>query len=79
MHGYKLRDLIAVWEREQGRRLSLKELAEATGIARPTLSKMVNPKGYVTSTRNIERLCRFFRVSPAELIYFDPPILPDRD
>ena len=79
MHAYKLRDLVAVWERENGRRLSVKELAEATGIGRPTLSKMMNPKGYVTNSGNIEALCRFFEVTPHELMFFDPPISQEKD
>lgn len=74
MHSYRLKELTASWEREQGRRLPVKELAEATGISRPTLSKMTDPKGYVTNTRHIEALCRFFKVTPNDLMFFDPPL-----
>ena len=66
MHTYRLRELIAAWERENGRRLSVKKLAEETGISAPTLSKMTSPKGYVTNTRHIEALCRFSQVTPNE-------------
>ena len=79
MHAYRLRELIAVWERLNGRRLPLTEIADATGVSRTTLSKMMNPKGYVTNTRHIESLCRFFDVPPDELIYFTPPIHEAQD
>ena len=36
------------------------ENAEATGILRITLSKMINQKGYNTGTENLDRLCDYF-------------------
>jgi len=74
MHIYRLRELMVAWERENGRRLSIKKLAEETGISAPTLSKMTSPDGYVTNTRHIESLCRFFNVTPNDLMLFEPPI-----
>ena len=68
---YRLRELVGRWEAENGRTLPLEELAEATGVSRPVLAKMADPKGYVTSTRHIEELCHFFGVRPDELIVFD--------
>ena len=38
---------------------------------------MSDPKGYVTNTRYIEALCRFFGVQPNELFAFGKPIEPD--
>ena len=74
MHTFRIKELMANWEREHGRRLSVKELAEGTGISSPTISKMTDPKGYVTNSGNIEAMCRFFKVTPNELMFFDPPV-----
>ena len=42
---FHLARLILDYEERNQRRLTLVELAEATGIARPTLSKMQSPRG----------------------------------
>lgn len=57
---FHLKKLIADWEFEKGRRLTLEELAQATGIHRTTLSRIANQKGYNTTTDNIDSVCQFF-------------------
>ncbi|MBP6902889.1 MAG: helix-turn-helix transcriptional regulator [Burkholderiaceae bacterium] len=44
----------------RGHRVELQEVAEATGIHRTTLYRMVNLRGYNASLSNIDALCRFF-------------------
>lgn len=74
-HRFRLGQLIAAWEFQTRRKLPLEELAEKTDMSRQTLSKLLDPRGnYATSSRHIEALCRFFCVTPNELIEFDPPI-----
>jgi DNA-binding Xre family transcriptional regulator len=55
-----------------GRRITLKELARATGISRMTLSRMVNNKGYSTVTDQLDKLCTFFECEIHELVRFVP-------
>ena len=74
MHTFRIKELVAAWERTHGRRLHLKELAERTGIASYTLCRMMRPSGYVTNTRYVETLCRFFEVTPNDLMFFSPPL-----
>jgi putative transcriptional regulator len=50
------------------RRITISDVCEATGLSRPTLSRISNVPGYVTSTDTIERLCRYFRCAPGELL-----------
>lgn len=50
------------------RRITLNDVAEETGLSRPTLSRLANVPGYVTSTDTIEKLCRYFGCSPGELL-----------
>lgn len=58
----------AVW----GRRITLNELAKATGISRMTLSRMINNKSYSTVTNHLDKLCQFFECELHELIKYVP-------
>ena len=55
-----------------GRRITLNELANATGISRMTLSRMVNNRGYSTVTDQLDKLCTFFECELNELITYVP-------
>ena len=72
---YRIQELLAEKHFRDGRRVTLKELAEETGISRVTLSKMVNQRGYGTLTDHLNRLCRYFDCSLAELAEY----VPDED
>ncbi len=76
MHSFRLRELLEELGRRQGRRLSMRDLSAATGISPQVLSKMNDPKGYVTNTAYVERLCRYFGITPTELFAFDRPVNP---
>lgn len=69
---YKLREQITAWEYRNRRRLPLKELADATGIYRTTLSRLTGPSPINTTTRNIARLCEFFGCTVADLVEYVP-------
>lgn len=55
-----------------GRRLEWREVAEATGIHRTTLSRMVNTRGYNASAHNLDSLCRYFDCELGELAVYVP-------
>ena len=55
-----------------GRKITLSELAEATGISRMTLSRMINNQGYSTVTSHLDKLCEFFGCELHELIKYEP-------
>ena len=57
---FRLRELIAEKQFQEGKRVTLEEIASATGIHRTTLSKIQNVKGYNTTTDVLDRLCDFF-------------------
>lgn len=67
---FRLAELIADAQFKQGRRITLLEVAEATGINRMTLSRMSNAKGYSTSTDTIDKLCRYFGCQVADVAVF---------
>ncbi len=64
---FRLSELIADKQFKEGRRITLIEIAAATGINRMTLSRMLNTKGYSTVTDNLDRLCRYFGCQIGEL------------
>lgn len=63
---FKLRERIADKEFRDGRRITLIEVGEATGIGRITLSRMLKP-GAVVRTDTLDRLCQFLECRLEEL------------
>ena len=57
---FKLGEMIEKKQFAEGRRVTINEIATATGLNRMTLSKILNQKGYGTGTDTIDRLCQFF-------------------
>lgn len=71
---FRLKEMMAKLEVEHGRKLTFDLLSRYTGISRQTLARIASPKGCNTSTENMERLCRFFRCAPEQLLIFDPQL-----
>ena len=69
---FHIQQLLADKQFQEGRRITLLELAEATGISRVTLSKMVNQRGYGTLTDHLDRLCAYFGCRIEELAEYIP-------
>ena len=57
---FKLRELLSDMEFKLDKRVTIKDVSESTGINRVTLSKIINQKGYSTTTENVDKLCAFF-------------------
>jgi putative transcriptional regulator len=56
----------------ESRRITLQEVADATGINRSTLSKILNQKGYSTGTDVLDRLCAYLSCPIADLVEYLP-------
>lgn len=69
---FRLKEVIADQEFKEGRRITLEEIAKATGIHRTTLSKIANTRGYNTTTENLDKLCEFFRCPISRLVEHVP-------
>lgn len=54
----------------EGRRITIAEVATATGLNRMTLSKILNIKGYGTGTDTIDRLCHYFNCGIDDLMEY---------
>ncbi len=64
---FKLKERIADKEFREGRRISLIEVANETGIGRITLSRMLNRGTHVRSD-TLDRLCTYFGCRIEELV-----------
>ena len=69
---YRLRERIADYEFESGRKLTYTEIARETGVTRVTLSKLATKRGYTTTTHVLDRLCKFFNCDVGDLAEYVP-------
>jgi putative transcriptional regulator len=69
---YKLKERIAAREFAERRRIPIIEIAEATGITRNTLSKMLNSFGVGVRSENLDRLCAYFGCRIEDLVEYVP-------
>lgn len=69
---FLINELLSEKQFKEGRRITLIEVSEVTGINRMTLSKMINHKGYSTVTDNLDKLCGFFDCKIDDLVEYIP-------
>jgi len=69
---FKIQEMIAEKQFREGKRITLIEVAQATGINRMTLSRMINTRGYSTVTDNLDKLCAFFNCKIQDLAEYVP-------
>lgn len=67
---FHLRRQISDWEFKNGRRLTIAELEKGSTVTRPTLSRIINQRGYNTTTDNLGKLCAFFDCRIEDLVEF---------
>ena len=73
---FKLQERMADFAFARGRRVTMDEVAAATGIHRATLSRMNKPLGANITTDNLDRLCFFLGCTLNELVEYirsEPP------
>lgn len=67
---FKLGEMIEKKQFAEGRRVTINEVATATGLNRMTLSKILNQKGYGTGTETIDKLCQYFGCQVEDLMVY---------
>lgn len=67
---FRLAELIADKAFKERRVVSMSEVAAATGIHRATLSKIANQPGTNISTDLVEKLCRYFKCQPGDVLTY---------
>src|SRR5262245_56604235 len=72
---FNLNRLLVVRKERERRRITWREVADATGISASVLSNLASHRGgHTTNTRFVEALCRYFECSFDELMSLDPPL-----
>lgn len=69
---FKLAEQIEKKQFKESRRITIQEVAEASGVNRMTLSKILNHRGYSTGTDIVDKLCTYFDCSVADLLEHVP-------
>lgn len=64
---FKLAEQIEKKQFRESRRITIQEVAEATGVNRMTLSKILNHRGYSTGTDILDKLCKYFSCTLQDL------------
>lgn len=67
---FRLAELIADKAFKERRVVSMSEVAAATGIHRATLSKIANQPGTNISTDLVDKLCRYFKCQPGDVLTY---------
>jgi putative transcriptional regulator len=65
---FYLQERIAEHKFKTGKKVTLEMIAQATGVSKITLSRISSQRGYNTTTDNIDKLCRFFGCSVADMM-----------
>lgn len=74
---FKLQELLIAKGYQESRRVTLEEVAAATGIHRTTLSRLSSPRGANVTSDNLDRLCFYFGCQLHELAVYEPSDLPE--
>jgi putative transcriptional regulator len=69
---FKLAELIEKKQFLESRRITIQEVADACGVNRMTLSKILNHKGYSAGTDIVDRLCKYFACRVEDLMEYVP-------
>ncbi|GAB6043483.1 helix-turn-helix domain-containing protein [Endothiovibrio diazotrophicus] len=69
---FRLKELVADREFREGRRVTLDEVAQATGIGRNTLTRIAGNRGHSTTTDTLDKLCDYFGCRIEQLVEHVP-------
>ena len=69
---FRLKELLAEREFNEGRVITLTEVAAATGVHRMTLSKIANHRGYNPTAEVLDKLCDYFSCRIEQLVEHIP-------
>jgi len=68
----RIQQVLNARRQQWGKRISLTEVAQATGISRMTLHRAIHQHDYKVSTETLDRLCQFFHCDLSELAEYIP-------
>lgn len=68
----ELKTVILKKQMEWGRTITITEIADASGISRMTLHRMLKDRTYNASTDHLNKLCAFLQCALYELVHWEP-------
>lgn len=66
----KLKQLIDDKAFKEGKKITLNDVVDSTGISRTTLSRVQNIPGYPVSLDAINSLCKYLECQPGDLLEY---------
>ncbi|MGR5409082.1 helix-turn-helix domain-containing protein [Vibrio alfacsensis] len=69
---YKLKELIELKEKIEGKKISQAAIAREIGVQRSAINKLVTSKDYVTTTTTLNALCAYFDCKIEDLVEHVP-------
>lgn len=66
----KLRQLIDDKSFKEGKKITLDNINEATGLSKSTLSRMQSIQGYPATLETIDALCKYLDCQPGDLLEY---------
>jgi putative transcriptional regulator len=69
---YKLKELIELKEKVEGKKISQAAIAREIGVQRSAINKLVTSKDYVTTTATLNALCAYFNCKIEDLVEYLP-------
>lgn len=67
---YKIKSLMDIKGGREGRKITLEVVAKETSISDSTLRSIAGRRGYNTTMKQVDMLCRYFECQPGELMAF---------
>lgn len=64
--------LVNIKEQREGRRITNKEIAKATGVSMPTITRWMRNEVTKIDTPVLEAFCKYFECDIADLLYLEP-------
>ncbi len=68
----RLRELMAIKSREEGQKVTYRQITQATGIFGSTLTRLANNEFDRIDRTIMDRLCAFFDCQPGDLLIYVP-------
>ena len=66
----RLRELMAIKARKEGRRITYRDVTHATGIYNSSLTRLANDRAELIGKTTMDRLCAFFDCQPGDLFIY---------
>ena len=66
----KLRQVLDDRSFERKKKITVREVAEGSGLSSATLARVLNQPGYNTRLEVIDSLCRFLQCQPGDLLEY---------